>query len=102
MTAVSDFCDRSAHPPGGDVAGAARRTGAIGLVRAAMDLAQSQSLDIRPALREAGIPPGGLIGQDAARITGAQAARLIQALREATDDELLGVAPHRCPAARSR
>ena len=53
MTAVSDFCVRIAHPPDGDVAGWAGRTVAIGLVRAAMDPAQSQGLDVRQAPREA-------------------------------------------------
>ena len=40
--------------------------------------------------------PGGA-DVDGARITGAQAARLIQVLREATDDELLGVGPTPVP-----
>ena len=96
MTAVSDFCDRIAHPPGGDVAGGAGRPVAIGLVRAAMALAQSKGLDTRQALREAGIGPE-LIGQDGARVTGAQAARLIRALWDATDDELAGVGPTPVP-----
>ena len=96
MTAVRDLCDRIAYPLGGDVAGVAGRPVAIGLVRAAMELAQSKGLDTRRALREAGIGPE-LIGQDGARVTGAQAARLIRALWNATDDELAGVGPTPVP-----
>jgi AraC-like DNA-binding protein len=96
MTAVSDFCDRIAYPPGVDVAGGVGRTVAFGFVRAGMDLAQSKGLDVRQALRQAGIPPE-LIGHDAARVTGAQVARVVQALWDASDDELVGVGPSPVP-----
>jgi len=57
-----------------------------------MQTAQLHGLDIREALREARITPE-LIGQDATRVTPEQAARLVQALWDTTDDELLGIGP---------
>jgi AraC-like DNA-binding protein len=74
----------------------ASRTVAIQFIRTAMESAQLHGLDIQEALREAGITKE-LIGQDATRVTPAQATRLIQALWNATDDELMGVGPKRVP-----
>jgi AraC-like DNA-binding protein len=74
----------------------AGHTVAIQFVRAALVLAMPGGLDVRRVLREAGIAPA-LIGQDAARVTGAQATHLIQALWTATDDELIGIGPKPVP-----
>ena len=41
--------------------------------------------------------PAELVDQDAARVTEAQAARLVQALWDSTDDEVLGVGPRPVP-----
>lgn len=83
-------------PAGGSFADVAGRTVAIQFVRAAMESAQVHGLDVGNALREAGITPD-LIRQDGARVTRAQAARMVQALWDATDDELLGVGPKPVP-----
>jgi AraC-like DNA-binding protein len=72
------------------------RTIAVQFVHGALALASAQGIAVGPVLREAAIPPD-LVGQDAARVTGAQAARLIQALWVATDDELFGVGPKPVP-----
>ena len=68
----------------------AARTVAIQLIRAAIAPAAARGLDVDAVLREAGIP-AGLIGEDAARVTEAQAARLIQVLWVVTGDEMVGL-----------
>jgi AraC-like DNA-binding protein len=65
-------------------------TVAIQFVRAAMGPALTKGLDAGFVLREAGIP-AELVAQDGARVTGAQAARLIRVLWDVTDDELIGM-----------
>jgi AraC-like DNA-binding protein len=65
-------------------------------VRAAMEPARSKGLDVAHVLHEAGIP-AELVDQDGARVTAAQAARLIRALWDVTDDELIGVGPRPIP-----
>src|SRR5258708_25968003 len=61
-----------------------------------MESAQLHGLDLTDALREAQITDE-LLGQDATRVTTAQANRLIEGLWEATDDELWGVGPKPVP-----
>jgi AraC-like DNA-binding protein len=61
-----------------------------------MESALVHGLDVSDALREAQITEE-LLRQDATRVTTAQANRLIQALWEATDDELFGVGPKPVP-----
>ncbi len=61
-----------------------------------MEAAQLRGLDIQEALRDARITEE-IIGQDATRVTPAQATRLVQALWNATDDELFGVGPKAVP-----
>jgi AraC-like DNA-binding protein len=61
-----------------------------------MESARLHGLDVADALREAQITEE-LLGQDATRVTTAQANRLIQALWEITDDELFGVGPKPVP-----
>ena len=82
--------------PGGSFTGVAGRTVAIQFLRAAMEAAQLHGLDIHEALRDARITEE-IIGQDATRVTPAQATRLVQALWNATDDELFGVGPKAIP-----
>lgn len=82
--------------PGGSFTCVVGRTVAIQFIRAAMESAHLHGLDIRPALNEAHITEQ-LIGQDATRVTPAQAVRVIQALWDVTDDELLGVGPKPVP-----
>lgn len=65
---------------------------AIEFVRSALVSAQRYGLDIREALLAAGIAPQ-LIERDSSRVTPAQATRLVQALWDSTEDELLGVGP---------
>jgi AraC-like DNA-binding protein len=77
---------------GGTFARVASRTVAIQFVRAAVASAETRGLDIAEVLREAGISQD-LIAQDATRVTPAQAVRAVQALWDATDDELLGIGP---------
>jgi AraC-like DNA-binding protein len=96
MTTASEFRDRIAHRRGGNFTGVAGRTVAIQFVRAAMESAQRYGIDVAEALREAGISQQ-LIGQDATRVTRAQANRVVRALWNATDDELLGVGPKPLP-----
>jgi AraC-like DNA-binding protein len=72
-------------------------TVAIEFVRSALTSAQRYGLDVRDALLTARIAPE-LIGRDSSRVTPAQATRLVQALWNSTDDELLGVGPE--PVAR--
>jgi AraC-like DNA-binding protein len=71
-------------------------TVAIQFVRAAMDPARARGLDVDCVLREAGIP-AELVDQDGARVTAAQAARLIRTLWKVTDDELIGMGPKPIP-----
>lgn len=71
-------------------------TVAIQFVRAAMGPALNKGLDIGFVLSEAGIP-AELIGQDGARVTAAQAARLIRVLWDVTDDEMIGMGPKPIP-----
>jgi AraC-like DNA-binding protein len=61
-----------------------------------MESARLHGLDVADALREAQITEE-LLGEDATRVTTAQANRLIQALWEITDDELFGVGPKPVP-----
>jgi AraC-like DNA-binding protein len=61
-----------------------------------MESARSRGLDLAAALRDAKITDE-LLGQDATRVTTAQANRLIQALWVATDDELFGAGPKPVP-----
>jgi AraC-like DNA-binding protein len=81
---------------GGTFAGVTGRTVAIQFVRAAMESAQLRGLDVERALREAGITQE-LIGQDATRVTSEQATRVVQALWDVTNDELVGVGPTPVP-----
>lgn len=69
---------------------------AIQFVRAAMESAQRHGIDVAEALHGAGINQR-LIDQDATRVTRAQANRVVRALWDATDDELLGVGPKPVP-----
>ena len=69
---------------------------AIQFIRAAIESARLHGLDIQEALWRAHITKE-LIGRDATRVTPAQASRVIQALWNATDDELLGVGPKPVP-----
>lgn len=96
MTAASEFRDRNAHPGGGSFFGVAGRTVAIQFVRAAMESASLHGIDVGEALREARITDE-LIGRDATRVTTEQATRVVQALWDATDDELFGVGPRPLP-----
>jgi AraC-like DNA-binding protein len=66
------------------------RTVAIQFVRAALDLARGKGHDTARPLEFAGIPKA-LLGQDAARVTEAQATRLVQALWDVSNDELIGL-----------
>ncbi|WP_405485204.1 AraC family transcriptional regulator [Nocardia sp. NBC_00511] len=75
----------------------ANRTVAIQFVRAAMDTAATRGIDIRGALRDVRITPE-MIGHDRVRVTAEQAARVVQALWDQTDDELGGLGPR--PVAR--
>jgi AraC-like DNA-binding protein len=61
-----------------------------------MESAQLRGLDVFDALRKAQISEQ-MLGQDGTRVTTAQANRLIQALWEATDDELFGIGPKPVP-----
>jgi AraC-like DNA-binding protein len=70
---------------------------AIEFVRSALTSAQRYGLDVRDALVTARIAPE-LIARDSSRVTPTQATRLVQALWDSTDDELLGVGPK--PVAR--
>jgi AraC-like DNA-binding protein len=70
---------------------------AIEFVRSALTSARRYGLDVRDALVTARIAPE-LIGRDSSRVTPMQATRLVQALWNSTDDELLGVGPE--PVAR--
>jgi AraC-like DNA-binding protein len=61
-----------------------------------MESARLRGLDLTDALRDAQITDE-LLGQDATRVTPAQANRLIQAMWVATDDELFGAGPRPVP-----
>jgi AraC-like DNA-binding protein len=71
-------------------------TVAIEFVRSALTSAQRHGLDVRDALIAARIAPE-LVGRDSSRVTPMQATRLVQALWNSTDDELLGVGPEPVP-----
>ncbi|MFD8980464.1 AraC family transcriptional regulator ligand-binding domain-containing protein [Streptomyces sp. NPDC059564] len=67
-----------------------RRTITVHHVRAVLAGARRGGLDLVPLLQEAQIPPL-LLGDDRARITPAQFARLFRALYRTTQDEFLGL-----------
>ncbi|MDA5284808.1 AraC family transcriptional regulator [Streptomyces sp. Isolate_45] len=67
-----------------------RRTVTVHHVRAVLAGARSAGFDLLPLLQEAQIPPL-LLGDDRARITPAQFARLFRALYRITQDEFLGL-----------
>uniref|UniRef100_A0AAU2JRL0 AraC family transcriptional regulator n=1 Tax=Streptomyces sp. NBC_00049 TaxID=2903617 RepID=A0AAU2JRL0_9ACTN len=69
-----------------------RRTITVHHVRAVLAGARGSGVDIVPLLQEAQIPPL-LLGDDRARITPAQFARLFRALYRTTQDEFLGLSP---------
>ncbi|MER7350226.1 AraC family transcriptional regulator [Streptomyces aurantiacus] len=68
----------------------ARRTITVHHVRAVLRGAERGGIDTVPLLQAAQIPPL-LLGDDRARITAAQFARLFRQLYRATDDEFLGL-----------
>lgn len=72
------------------------QTVAIQFVRAALEPARTRGLDVQGVLDRAGIP-AELLGWDAARVTRTQAERLIVALWDATDDELISIGPKPVP-----
>jgi AraC-like DNA-binding protein len=72
------------------------RTVAIQFVRAALTMARATGHDTVLPLELAGIPRE-LVAEDAARVTETQAARLVQALWDTSDDELIGVGPKPVP-----
>lgn len=67
-----------------------RRTVTVHHVRAVLAGARRSGLDTVPLLQEAQIPPL-LLGDDRARVTPAQFARLFRALYRTTQDEFLGL-----------
>ncbi|MEU9717213.1 AraC family transcriptional regulator [Streptomyces sp. NPDC047976] len=67
-----------------------RRTVTVHHVRAVLAGARRTGLDLVPLLQEAQIPPL-LLGDDRARVTPAQFARLFRALYRTTQDEFLGL-----------
>ncbi|MBT2476758.1 AraC family transcriptional regulator [Streptomyces sp. ISL-94] len=67
-----------------------RRTVTVHHVRAVLAGARGSGIDTVPLLQEAQIPPL-LLGDDRARITPAQFARLFRALYRTTQDEFLGL-----------
>ncbi|MBB5122811.1 AraC family transcriptional regulator [Streptomyces eurocidicus] len=69
-----------------------RRTITVHYVRAALGGARRLGIDTVPLLQGARIPPL-LVGDDRARVTPEQFARLVTALRRATGDEFLGLGP---------
>ncbi|MGP3686751.1 AraC family transcriptional regulator [Streptomyces sp. IBSNAI002] len=69
-----------------------RRTITVHHVRALLAGARGSGIDMVPLLQEAQIPPL-LLGDDRARITPAQFARLFRALYRTTQDEFLGLSP---------
>ncbi|MFD7031994.1 AraC family transcriptional regulator [Streptomyces sp. NPDC059917] len=73
-----------------------RRTVTVHQVRAVLAGARTTGVDVVPLLQEAQIPPL-LLGDDRARVTPAQFARLFRALYRVTQDEFLalGTAPSR-------
>lgn len=72
------------------------RTVAVQFISAALELAQAKGHDVDRALQTAGIAPA-LVAHPAGRVTEFQAARLIQALWDITDDELVGAGPKPVP-----
>ncbi|MET9599877.1 AraC family transcriptional regulator [Streptomyces sp. NPDC006459] len=69
-----------------------RRTVTVHHVRALLAGARGSGIDTVPLLQEAQIPPL-LLGDDRARITPAQFARLFRALYRTTQDEFLALSP---------
>ncbi|MEU4732059.1 AraC family transcriptional regulator [Streptomyces sp. NPDC023588] len=69
-----------------------RRTITVHHVRALLAGARASGIDTVPLLQEAQIPPL-LLGDDRARITPAQFARLFRALYRTTQDEFLALSP---------
>ncbi|MFJ7204682.1 AraC family transcriptional regulator [Streptomyces sp. NPDC098789] len=67
-----------------------RRTVTVHQVRAVLAGARTNGVDVVPLLQEAQIPPL-LLGDDRARVTPAQFARLFRALYRVTQDEFLGL-----------
>ncbi|MEU1804961.1 AraC family transcriptional regulator [Streptomyces sp. NPDC019937] len=80
----------------GRTKGRGRRTVTVHHVRAAVHGAQRLGVDTAPLLQRARIPPL-LLGDDRARFSPEQFARLVRALHRATGDEFLGLG-----SARSR
>lgn len=80
----------------GQTKGRGRRTVTVHHVRAAVRGAQRLGVDTAPLLQRARIPPL-LLGDDRARFSHEQFARLVRALHRATGDEFLGLG-----SARSR
>ncbi|QKW10114.1 AraC family transcriptional regulator [Streptomyces sp. NA04227] len=68
----------------------ASQTVPIHFVQRLLRYAEARGQDVRPLLRDAGIPPD-VAGNPLARVTAAQMARATQALWELTDDELWGL-----------
>ena len=96
MTPACGINDPYAPASPGSFSGMSGHTVAIAFVRSAIESAELHGLDVRTALREAGIT-AELIGEDRTRVTPAQATRLVQVLWDATDDELLGVGTRPIP-----
>jgi len=74
----------------------AHRTVAIQFIRAVMDSARLHGLDVHQVMRKAHVTEE-LITRDATRVTQDQASRAIQALWNATGDEMLGLGPKVVP-----
>ncbi|GAA1651884.1 transcriptional regulator [Mycolicibacterium murale] len=72
------------------------RTISVQFVRVALAMAGAGGHDTVLPLALAGLP-AELVDQDAARVTETQATRLVQALWDGTDDEVLGVGPKPVP-----
>ncbi|WP_434594647.1 AraC family transcriptional regulator [Streptomyces sp. A5-4] len=70
----------------------AKRTITVHHVRALLRGAERRGIDTVPLLQAGHIPPL-LLGDDRARVTAAQFARLFRALYRATEDEFLGLGP---------
>lgn len=72
--------------------GMGRRTITVHYVRAALGGARGLGIDTVPLLQRAGIPPL-LLGDDRAKVTPEQFARLVRELHRATGDEFMGLSP---------
>jgi AraC-like DNA-binding protein len=90
MTGSVTTADRTAH--WGYRRSMGRRTITVHHVRALLAGARRSGLDTAPLLQAAQIPPL-LLGDDRARVTPAQFARLFRELYRATQDEFLGLGP---------